>query len=179
MPSQIYVAFLGGINVGGHRVSMQALRTEFEQLGYRDVSTFIASGNVVFAAAQSATRLEPAIASHLARVLGYDVPTFVRGADDLVRVATSEPFGKVGASDTHLVAFLRTAPTAKAAKATEALSGARDRLVVRGKDLHWLVRGRLADSGLKRGELLRAVGQPYTTRNVKSLRKLASKLSGA
>ena len=43
-----YVAFLGGINVGGHRVSMERLRTEFGTLGFLDVSTFIASGNVIF-----------------------------------------------------------------------------------------------------------------------------------
>jgi uncharacterized protein (DUF1697 family) len=43
-----YVAFLRGINVGGHRVKMDRLREIFEETGLSDVSTFIARGNVVF-----------------------------------------------------------------------------------------------------------------------------------
>ena len=45
-----FVALLGGINVGGHRVTMDRLRTEVASLGYTDVATFIASGNVMFTA---------------------------------------------------------------------------------------------------------------------------------
>ena len=43
-----YIAFLRGINVGGHRVKMDRLRAIFAELGLKDVSTFIASGNVLF-----------------------------------------------------------------------------------------------------------------------------------
>jgi uncharacterized protein (DUF1697 family) len=43
-----YVAFLRAINVGGHIVKMDYLRSLFEELGFTNVETFIASGNVVF-----------------------------------------------------------------------------------------------------------------------------------
>ncbi len=43
-----HIAFLRGINVGGHRVKMDELRRLFGELSFSDVSTFIASGNVVF-----------------------------------------------------------------------------------------------------------------------------------
>ena len=43
-----YVAFLRGINVGGHRVSMADLRDVFTSLKFGNVDTFIASGNVIF-----------------------------------------------------------------------------------------------------------------------------------
>ncbi len=45
-----YIALLRGINVGGHNVKMDRLRALFEELGFRDVATFIASGNVIFTA---------------------------------------------------------------------------------------------------------------------------------
>ena len=45
-----YIAFLRGINVGGHRVKMDRLRELFEELSLRDVSTIISSGNVIFSA---------------------------------------------------------------------------------------------------------------------------------
>ena len=43
-----FFAFLGAVNVGGRVIKMDALKREFEALGYTGVSTFIASGNVVF-----------------------------------------------------------------------------------------------------------------------------------
>ena len=42
------VAFLRAINVGGHTVTMAHLRGLFEDLGFTNVETFIASGNVIF-----------------------------------------------------------------------------------------------------------------------------------
>src|SRR4029077_19756102 len=49
-----YVAFLRGINVGGNRVlKMDDLRKAFESLGFKDVKTVLASGNVMFDAPRS------------------------------------------------------------------------------------------------------------------------------
>ena len=46
-----YVAFLRGINVGGHhKVPMANLRAEMEKLGFVDVKTLLNSGNIVFTA---------------------------------------------------------------------------------------------------------------------------------
>jgi uncharacterized protein (DUF1697 family) len=43
-----YLVLLRGINVGGkNKVPMAPLRELLEELGYRDVSTYIASGNVI------------------------------------------------------------------------------------------------------------------------------------
>ena len=43
-----FFAFLRAINVGGHNVTMEKLRGLFEASGFKDVETFIASGNVIF-----------------------------------------------------------------------------------------------------------------------------------
>jgi hypothetical protein len=58
-PLRRYVAFLRAINVGGHVVKMDRLRTLFEGLGFANVSTFIASGNVVFDSTATDTRPIP------------------------------------------------------------------------------------------------------------------------
>jgi uncharacterized protein (DUF1697 family) len=44
------IAFLRAINVGGHTVTMETLRAQFLALGFADVETFIASGNVIYTA---------------------------------------------------------------------------------------------------------------------------------
>ena len=74
-----HVAFLGGINVGGHRVTMERLRDEVTRLGFPDVSTFIASGNVMFSAPPRPDHDEH-LAQGLEAALGWPVPTFVRTA---------------------------------------------------------------------------------------------------
>lgn len=170
------VAFLGGINVGGHRVTMARLRGEFEALGLDDVRTFIASGNVIFSTAATTAVLEPRIEAHLCAQLGYAVPAFVRTAAAVGRVAALDPFGTPAATDSCYVVFLRRKPTAAERAATEALSNEQDAFEVHGTELHWLVHGKLLDSRVKPAAMARALGQPSTTRNVTSLRKLAATL---
>lgn len=171
-----FVAFLGGINVGGHRVTMDRLRDELTPLGYDDVSTFIASGNVIFASKKRASTLEPEIGAHLQDALGYAVPTFVRRAADLERLASREPWGTVPDGHTLMVWMLRDAPDAAAAAATEALSNDQDRFQVIGTELYQQVRGGFSDSSVKPAALARALGRPATARNRTSLRKLVATL---
>ena len=46
-----YIAFLRGINISGkNKISMSDLKTEFERLGFADVTTYLNSGNVCFSA---------------------------------------------------------------------------------------------------------------------------------
>src|SRR3712207_3045843 len=44
----VYIALLGGINVGGHNVKMEHLRQLFAQLGFANVRSYIQTGNVFF-----------------------------------------------------------------------------------------------------------------------------------
>ena len=87
------IAFLRAINVGGHTVTMEKLRREFEGMGLKDVETFIASGNVIFTARQADTvALEKKIEARLHKALGYEVATFVRSCEEVAAVAGYRPF---------------------------------------------------------------------------------------
>jgi uncharacterized protein (DUF1697 family) len=44
----LYIALLRGINVGGHFVKMDALRSLFVPLGFENVRSYIQSGNIFF-----------------------------------------------------------------------------------------------------------------------------------
>src|SRR5688572_381051 len=88
-----YVAFLRAINVGGHIMKMDQLRQLFEALGFSNVETFIASGNVIFDSTSKSTKiLERKIESLLQETLGYAVATFVRSTSELVNIAEYKPF---------------------------------------------------------------------------------------
>jgi uncharacterized protein (DUF1697 family) len=166
------------MNVGGHRVTMDRLRAEFEALGFDDVSTFIASGNVLFSTTGSRRSLESTIEARVTEQLGYDVPTFVRTASEVRKASALEPYGTIADGDTHHILFLRKAPSASAKRATEALSNDQDRFEVHGTELHWRIHGGLTDSSVKSSVLAKALEQPSTSPNTKSLRKLAERLGG-
>src|SRR4051812_37133784 len=88
-----YIAFLRAINVGKHQVRMDRLRTLFEEMGFTNVETFIASGNVIFdARSAKADTLEKRIERHLEHALGYPVGAFLRSCAELAAVAEHEPF---------------------------------------------------------------------------------------
>src|SRR4051794_18872573 len=100
-----YFVFLRAINVGGHTVKMEALRAHFEALGFASVSTFIASGNVIFEAAEQDTAtIERQIETRLHEQLGYPVSAFVRTSDELTAIAEHTPFPvtELEAKDTTL-----------------------------------------------------------------------------
>ncbi len=89
-----YVAFLRGINVGGHMlVPMERLKQAFESLRFTNVQTVLASGNVLFQAPPTAVgTLGKRIEKTLETRLGKKIGVLVRSLDRLQRLAASEPF---------------------------------------------------------------------------------------
>jgi uncharacterized protein (DUF1697 family) len=92
-----HAAFLRGINVGGHRrVTMQRLGGAFESLGFKDVRTLLASGNVLFRApAANRARLVRRIEAGLRKTFGDDISVIVRNRDELQALADLNPFKRI------------------------------------------------------------------------------------
>jgi len=176
-----YVALLRAINVGGHVVKMEKLRALFEQLGFSNVETVIASGNVLFSSsARNAAALETKIERHLAAALGYEVTTFIRAPREMNDVATRDPFpGQVREGHTLSVAFLKEHPGKAVAERLHGMRTDYDELLVHGRELYWLARGRTSDSKVWRTPMEKVLGGPATSRNVTTVRRLAERLGGA
>jgi uncharacterized protein (DUF1697 family) len=171
-----YIAFLRGINVGGHQVKMDELRRLFESLDLDNVATFIASGNVIFESSAAAGPLTKRIEKHLREALGYEVATFLRTDAEVARIAEHEPFPKLEDGGTSYVAFLDQRPPVAARRGVTASSNDVDHLVVHNREIYWHIRGKLMDSTLGTAGLEKALGSVKTTlRNVNTVRRLAAK----
>lgn len=179
-PPHRYVALLRAINVGGHVVKMDVLRTAFSALRFTDVETFIASGNVLFTASTAdRAALERTIEQRLEKTLGYDVGTFLRTPAELCALVTSLPFSERELDGCTLsIAFLKREPAAAAAERVRRLCTDDDALVVRDRELFWRCRGRTSDSKVWRTPMERVIGVSGTFRNVTTVRKLAAKTAG-
>lgn len=177
MSTDRYVALLRAINVGGHVVKMDQLRTLFEALAFRNVRTFIASGNVVFdAPPRRATDLEGSIEAHLKKALGYEVTTFLRSAAELVNVVDRAPFSDQDLTDASIyVLFLKDRISPAGRTALRSLRTDLDDFDASGREVFWLRRQVKARAGEPPPPLERVLKSPATSRNMTTVRKLAAK----
>ena len=174
------VAFLRAINVGGHTVSMDTLRREFEAIGLKDVETFIASGNVVFTAPPGrATALERKIEKRLHDSLGYEVRTFIRTEAEVAAIAGYKPFeeAQIRSAQAVNVAFLGDPLEPAAVKLLMAMRTPIDDFHVNGREMYWLCRKKQSESTFSNARFEKALGGRATFRGVKTIVKLAAKYS--
>jgi uncharacterized protein (DUF1697 family) len=178
------VAFLRAVNVGGRTVKMDALRAEFESLGLRKVSTFIASGNVIFETkksdAKSLAALEKKIEAHLHKAFGFEIHTFVRTEDELAAIVAHEAFEKkaLAASTTHVIGFMAAPPDAAASETLDAFNSEIDRFASHGRELHWISRQKQSESIFSNAAFEKALKVRATFRSITTLKKLVNKLAG-
>ena len=110
-----YVAFLRGVNVGGKTpVRMKQLAEVLTAAGFRNVRTFIASGNVIFeASAKDPARLARKMEKHLLNALGYEITVIIRSVDDLKAIRNPFQKPRPSADEMFFVTFFASPPPVK------------------------------------------------------------------
>ena len=176
-----YIALLRAINVGGRNiVKMDFLRRLFASLGFSNVETFIASGNVVFeTTSKNAQAHEREIEKGLRQALGYEVTTFIRTVAELAAVANYKPFSRAdldGAAALN-IAFLAEGLDAQTGEKLMALRTDIDDFHVHGREIYWLCRMRQSESRISNAVLEKALGRKTTLRGVNTVRRMAAKYS--
>lgn len=173
-----YVAFLRAINVGGRRIASDALAQRFVDLGFSDVHTYLASGNVIFDAEGPADELTGQIEDHLSDTLGYEVPAFLRTMSDVATLTSASPFDVVS-TDTptkRYVVFARSVLNTAQQNALDELATAVDQFVPSGSHIFWH-RDLDAGESMSTGELESALGIKLTRRAMRTLERIVSKFA--
>lgn len=175
-----YVAFLRGMNLGNRRIANEELRRHFEGMGFEEVATFRASGNVIFAAPkrEAEEKLARRVEAELGERLGYEVPVFLRSGEEVAAVAAREPFDAAAVKRSKgklQVSFLAKKPSAAAKKKALALASDEDRLAIEGRELYWLPSGGISESELDLKAIDAALG-PGTMRTMGTIEQIAAKL---
>ena len=108
VPRKTYVAFLRGVNVGGKKpVRMKQLADVLTAAGFRNVRTYIASGNVIFEdSAKDTSRLAKRMERHLLNALGYEIKVLIRTIDELRAIRNPFKKSKPSANEMFFVTFL-------------------------------------------------------------------------
>ena len=178
MNARKLVVFLRAINVGGHTVKMDALKRLFEKMGFLEVETFIASGNVIFGSAvKNPEAVEKTISSGLKSALGYEVASFVRTLDELAKTANYKAFPKAALESAAAlnVAFIHKTPDETSKRELMKLRTDIDDFAINGREIYWLCRKRQSESDFSNAVFEKALGISATWRNINTVRKLAEK----
>lgn len=173
-----YIAFLRAINVGGHTVKMDHLRDIFESLGFSNVETFIASGNVIFETkSKDAPALERKIEKRLKDLLGFDAAAFIRSDSELAGIADYQPFPtpQMESAAALNVAFLHETLDEKAKRSLMALKSDIDDFHTHGREVYWLCRKKQSDSKFSNAVLEKILSRKSTLRGLNTVRKMAEK----
>jgi len=106
-----FVALLRAVNVGGTgKLPMSELKAVCEELGFGDVRTYIASGNVVLTSRKSEAAIKAALEKRLEAYAGKPVGVLVRTAQEMAEVAAKNPFPKAAPNRTMALFLDRTPP---------------------------------------------------------------------
>ena len=177
-----FVLLLRGVNVGGKSMlSMAKLRDVLGGAGYEDVATYVQSGNVLVAAADTkADAVARAVEKLLAAEFGRDVAVVARSGPAFRKVVAANPYADQladGAPGTSVhVAFLRTKPSAAGLAAIDAERFAPEAFQAVGKEVYLYLPNGIGRSKLAVELSERRLGSPATVRNWNTVTKLAAML---
>jgi uncharacterized protein (DUF1697 family) len=161
----VWIALLRAVNVGGTgKLPMAELRAMCEALGFADVRTYIASGNVVFRSAKGAKTVKQALESALAKYAGKPVGVMLRSVEEIAAVVAANPFPGA-APNRNVVIFLDQAPPHDAADDVLHLVSEQIALGVREIYVHY-------GEGMAGSKLVIRAARNGTGRNMNTVTKL-------
>jgi len=173
--SNVFVALLRGVNVGGNNmISMSSLKKSFETLGFTDVVTYINSGNIIFKSKETdARKLESKIEKMLAKEYQLESKVVLRSLAEMAQLVQSLPRNWGGDSNwRYNVIFLRHTIDSEEILAEIEVKKDIEEVVYRPGTLLWSAEV----SALTRTNMLklssRKMYQDMTIRNLNTTRKL-------
>jgi uncharacterized protein (DUF1697 family) len=161
----VYVALLRAVNVSGTPLQMTELKTICEAIGFKDVKTYIQSGNVLFRSDDDEQVVSTLLDEALAEKIGRKPGVMVRSTREMERIAQNAPFPDAR-PNFLLVHFLQGDAAKNALDGMRAPDG--EEAVVAGREIyvHYPIgsgKSKLKLPALKHG----------TSRNLNTVRKLA------
>jgi uncharacterized protein (DUF1697 family) len=167
-----YVALLRAVNVGGTgKLPMETLKVMATALGFSNVSTWIASGNLLFESPLKEAEVKAALEAKLADYAGKAVPVLVRTAAEMASILAADPFpDAVGARS--MVFFLDASPPADAIESVKGRQG--ERIALGTREIYVDYGANIRDTKLKFSTMKSGTG-----RNRNTVAKLAVLARGA
>ena len=178
----VMVSMLRGVNVGGHnKIKMTELKAMYESLGFKNVQTYIQSGNVVFETRESGNeKLGKKIATAIEKKFGFCPEVIVRTTGEMVQVVEKNPFAKEKFDPAKLAVFFLASDPGKAARdAVAKIEADPEVLKPVGREIYIYFPDGQGKSKLKFGVVEKAINKiAWTARNWNTVQKLVEMAEG-
>lgn len=101
-----YCAFLRGVNVNGTSMKMAEACKVFADAGMKEVSSVLASGNILFSSEKNISDLKTILEKSMSDYFKYEAFLFLKSEKEVAKIFENCPFTK--ADDMHIYAFVGT-----------------------------------------------------------------------
>ena len=166
-----YVGLLRGVNVGGVTMKMADLADVVRGLGYNDVRTVLASGNVLFTTTDAAATAKERLETALRARFGYEAWVHVLEQDRLRELAAAYPFAR--SADRHAYLVFVLDPGLLAELAAVEVDPTIEQTRAGGGVLYWSTpKGSTLDSAFGKAQGSGRHKPWLTTRNLNTIEKL-------
>lgn len=165
------IILIRAVNVGGAKLPMAQLREMATELGATEVSTYIASGNLLCDVPTDPAEFDRALEKAIEARYGYFREVISRTADEVAAALDAHPF-EVADEKFSYVYFLTGTPTADRVKAFADKDFGKDQTEVIGADLHIRYVDGAGASKLTAPVIAKALGVQGTGRNLRTVRAL-------
>ncbi len=174
MPS--YIALLRGINVSGQKIiRMNDLRESLDRLKFKNVQTYIQSGNVIFQTSRISTAiLSEKIKNKIQKDFGFDVSVVTKISSDFKKIIESNPYAKRRGVDLSrvYVTFLSYFPQEDRFQKLDSICSGKDEYVYVGKEIYFYCPNGYGKTKFSNTVVEKLLAVTATTRNWATVKEL-------
>ena len=170
------VAILRGINVGGRRkILMADLKVLLNKLSFKNVTTYIQSGNVIFDAKDKIknNEIEEKITKAIKKEYDFDVPVIVKTEKEFNKIISTNPFEKGEEIERLHFTFLKTIPVDENLEKIATYDYSPDKFKIEGSNVFIFCSKKYSDTKLTNKFFESKLKTTATTRNWKTMLKLS------
>lgn len=172
-----YISILRGINVSGQRkIVMTDLKALYESFQFKDVTTYIQSGNVIFKTRDDNSNNE--LAEKIERAIyekyNFSVPVIIRSAEEMKHIISVNPFlqnKNINTEKLH-VTFLEKNPEEKNLESIKTFDFPPDQFIIIDKEVFLHCPENYGETKLSNKFFESKLKVSATTRNWKTVNKL-------
>ncbi|MBI2103180.1 DUF1697 domain-containing protein [Candidatus Woesearchaeota archaeon] len=171
-----YISLLRGVNVAGQKkIKMSDLRALYESLGFRNVTTYIQSGNVIFQSTQTdLMALSQKIEEKIHKKYHFQVAVIIRTIPEMKQIIDENPFVKDRHEEVNKLysTFLTKKPSPLALQGLNQVQKNKEEFVISSRTLYLFIPESYGKAVLSNTLLEKRLKVTASTRNWKTVLKL-------
>ncbi|WP_295230425.1 DUF1697 domain-containing protein [uncultured Chryseobacterium sp.] len=172
-----YCAFLRGVNVKGTNMKMVDVCQVFADAGMENVSSVLASGNIIFSSDKNTDELKQVLEKAMSEKFSYQAFLFVKSQEETENLRSGNPFGKN--DDFHVYVFVGDQGIEEILmqEFNDASKAEHEKVAIVNHVMYWQVpKGSTLDSSF--GKILgrKNLKDRFTSRNINTFEKILKKM---